>query len=191
MARAASQIETEIKLQVVSVADAGRLLRSKGWRVARRRLFESNTLLDTGHLALRRKSNLLRLRQAGERHILTFKGSPLAGAYKSRAEFESEFDDPEAMRAILAGLGYAPVFRYEKFRTEYAKAGQPGIIVADETPIGDFLELEGPPRWIDRTARELGYSPSDYITASYSYLYMAHCRSKGLTPRHMVFSSRK
>ena len=191
MARPPSRLETEIKLRVGSVKAAGRLLRSQGWRVAKRRVFESNTVLDTADFVLRRKANLLRLRQAGDRYILTLKGPPRAGRHKSRAEFESEFDDPAAMRAILGGLGFTPVFRYEKYRTEYSKPGQPGLILADETPIGDFLELEGTPGWIDRTARELGYSPADYITASYSSLYVAHCQSKGLTPRHMVFSGRK
>ena len=29
---------------------------------------------------------------------------------------------------------------------------EPGVIELDETPAGDFLELEGPPEWIDATA---------------------------------------
>jgi hypothetical protein len=33
----------------------------------------------------------------------------------------------------------------------------------DETPAGVFLELEGPSRWIDRTARRLGFAESDYL----------------------------
>ena len=190
MARPASRLETEIKLRIGSAADARRMLRSHGFRITKRRVFESNTIFDTPDLALRRKGNLLRLRQAGRRHILTFKGPPLAGDYKSRAEFESEFTDRAAMAAVLHHLGYTPVFRYEKYRTEYAKQGGTGIVMLDETPIGAFLELEGAPRWIDRTARELGYPPDAYITASYGYLYFAHCQSKGLAPRHMVFSSR-
>jgi adenylate cyclase, class 2 len=190
MPRPPSRLETEIKLRIGSAADTRSLLRNQGFRIAKRRVFESNTIFDTPDLALRRKGTLLRLRQAGRRHILTFKGPLLAGEYKSRAEFESEFTDRDALVAILRHLGYAPVFRYEKYRTEYAKPGEAGITMLDETPIGAFLELEGPPRWIDRTARQLGYPPAAYITASYGYLYFAHCQSKGLTPRHMVFSVR-
>jgi len=55
----------------------------------------------------------------------------------------------------------------------------------DETPLGVFLELEGPARWIDRTARALGFSESDYITDSYAEL---HRRSRGGEAGDMVFA---
>jgi adenylate cyclase class 2 len=58
----------------------------------------------------------------------------------------------------------------------------------DETPIGAFLELEGGPRWIDRTARALGFPRDGYITDSYGKLYLEHCQSKGVEATNMVFS---
>jgi hypothetical protein len=61
----------------------------------------------------------------------------------------------------------------------------------DETPIGEFLELEGPPSAIDRMAKLLGYSRSDYITKSYLALYLAQCRKKGLVAGDMLFPPRK
>ena len=57
----------------------------------------------------------------------------------------------------------------------------------DETPIGNFIELEGPRRWIDKVARQFGYTRADYITASYAVLYFEHCRKRGIRPTHMVF----
>lgn len=57
----------------------------------------------------------------------------------------------------------------------------------DRTPIGTFLELEGPRRWIDRIASHLGYTPADYITRSYAALYFEHCRVSNLKPGNMVF----
>jgi adenylate cyclase class 2 len=57
----------------------------------------------------------------------------------------------------------------------------------DETPIGWYMELEGAPRWIDRTARELGFSEDDYITASYGALYQQWSPSRGVKPADMVF----
>jgi hypothetical protein len=54
-------------------------------------------------------------------------------------------------------------------------------------PIGTYLELEGAPRWIDRTARALGFGPPDYITASYGRLYLEWCAREGREPSHMVF----
>jgi adenylate cyclase class 2 len=94
------------------------------------------------------------------------------------------------MQLVLERLGFGPVFRYEKYRTEYARPRQAGIIMFDQTPIGDFLELEGSPRWIDRAARALGYSQADYLTASYGSLYFQHCASAGVEPGNMTFHQR-
>jgi adenylate cyclase class 2 len=92
-----------------------------------------------------------------------------------------------ACLAVFAGLGYQPSFRYEKYRTEYQRAGEPGHATLDETPIGVFIELEGPPRWIDSTAKLLGFSRADYITLSYFALYSIWCGEHGATPGNMIF----
>ena len=42
-------------------------------------------------------------------------------------------------------------FKYEKYRTEFADAAG-GTVTFDETPIGNFLELEGSGAWIDEMA---------------------------------------
>src|SRR5579872_2104772 len=188
MSRAASNIETEIKLRIEKPAAVRRQLVRLGFFLARRRVFESNTVFDTPTGELRAARKLLRLRQAGPVHTLTFKAPPTAGRYKSREELEAGFTDAASLGLILGRLGYAPVFRYEKYRTEYAAKNRAGAAMLDETPIGDFLELEGPAPWIDRAARALGFSPSDYITASYGGLYQTYCASNGLPPSDMVFS---
>jgi adenylate cyclase class 2 len=181
-------LETEIKLALDDPASAKRQLAKLGFSIAKRRVLEINTVFDTPDSLLLGDRKLLRLRQAGSRHTLTFKGPPVASRYKSREEIESVFADDKAMRLILERLGYQPVFRYEKYRTEFARPGQAGAVTLDETPIGDFLELEGSPRWIERTARALGRSPSEFITASYGTLYREHCQASGVTPGNMVFS---
>jgi adenylate cyclase, class 2 len=63
-------------------------------------------------------------------------------------------------------------------------------VLVDETPIGNYLELEGPPRWIDQTARLLGFTHADYITRSYGYLYLAYCRERRIRPKDMLFQDR-
>src|SRR5262245_24820749 len=59
--------ETEIKLAVPNAAAAARLLRSAGFRVAKRRVFETNTAWDTPAQTLRKASQLLRIRRAGHK----------------------------------------------------------------------------------------------------------------------------
>ena len=182
--------EIEIKLAAPDVAAARRLLRSAGFRVSRRRVFEANTVFDTPQRSLRQASRLLRVRQTPGADTLTFKGTPLAARHKTREELEVRLSGAAACSAILERLGFAPAFRYEKFRTEFRLPGTSGMATLDETPIGVYLELEGSPRWIDRMARRLGFREQDYITASYGRLYLDWCAARNIEPTHMVFPSR-
>jgi adenylate cyclase, class 2 len=93
------------------------------------------------------------------------------------------------MAEILNRLGYQNVFKYEKYRTEFRRVGEEGSAVLDETPIGNYLELEGPGEWIDAVAAQLGFTSSDYILDSYGRLYQKWCDRKGVQPKDMVFSS--
>lgn len=179
--------ETEIKLAVPDAAAGRRLFRSAGFRVFKRRVLEINDVFDTPGLKLRRGALLVRVRRAGNVATLTYKGRPVAGKHKSREELELQISDAPMMSTILGRLGYQPVFRYEKYRTEYCQPGARGVATVDETPIGTFLELEGAPSWIDRTARHLGFAETDYITDSYGRLYLDWCSRQGLKPSNMVF----
>jgi adenylate cyclase, class 2 len=181
--------ETEIKLAVADAVIAKRLLRSGGFHVWKRRVFESNLVLDTKDAALRNSARLLRIRKAGDTVTLTYKGPPIAGKHKRREELEMPMADAEAAAAIFSRLGLEPATRYEKYRTEYRQNSRGGgVATLDETPIGVFLELEGRPEWIDRTARRLGFAESDYITASYGRLYAEWCERTGKKGTAMVFA---
>jgi adenylate cyclase class 2 len=179
--------EIEIKLPSSGVEEAERKLRAAGFRIAKERVLEENTLYDTAATELRRSSRLLRLRQIGNTYKLTYKGAPEPGKHKSREEIETDIADGRAFDAILARLGYLQVFRYEKFRTEFQRQGSEGIATLDETPIGTYLELEGDPEWIDNTARTLGYEEKDYITASYARLFFEWRQRTGATLDNMLF----
>jgi len=180
-----SNHETEIKLRVDAAAAGRRRLLGAGFRLLKRRIRELNIVFDTPGLGLRQRSSLLRVRRVGKETILTFKGPPLPGPHKSREELETSIGDPRIFEMVLERLGYEPVWRYEKCRTEYRLGA--GVATLDETPIGIFFELEGPPDWIDRTAKRLGFSPADYIKASYGGLYLEWCKQNGLEPGDMVF----
>ena len=179
--------ETEIKLPVKDIASAKRMLSRAGFRVYKRRVFEDNTVFDTPRLTLRKSATLLRLRQVGAKAILTFKGRPIQSKHKSREELEVEVSDAETMRTIAERLGFQPVFRYQKFRTEYKQPSRAGVATLDETPIGVYLELEGDPGWIDRTAALLGYSENAYIVSSYGSLYLDWCKKNRVKPKNMIW----
>jgi adenylate cyclase class 2 len=188
MSERGSNQETEIKLRLSGAAEGRRLLRRAGFSVARRRELEKNTLFDTAEQTLRAAGMVLRLRQCGRRVTLTFKGPAAAARHKSREELELEISGPALFAQILARLGFEPVFRYQKYRTEYSQKRRRGLAMLDETPIGSFLELEGEPEWIDRTAAKLGFSLADQLTASYAGLYLEYRKEHPRSPEEMVFT---
>ncbi|MGH9609351.1 MAG: class IV adenylate cyclase [Bryobacteraceae bacterium] len=183
-------METEIKIRIADRDSTSGRLRQAGLRVSQERRFESNTIYDTKDRALKRIGKLLRLRQAGEQYSITWKGPCEAGRHKSRPELETAIASCEVLDRILLQLGFEPSFRYEKYRTEFADGGA-GVVTLDETPIGDFVELEGPGEWIDGTAARLGFAPSDYILDSYAKLYLADCERRGVQPENMIFASQR
>jgi len=181
-------VETEIKLRLPRGAVSARaLLEQHGFHATGARQLETNQTFDLPAGELRQSGRLLRLRSAGDRWIVTFKGPPHGAGYKSREEIEADVSDGSTFAQILDRLGYRPSFAYEKFRTTFEAAGEDGIVMLDETPIGDFLELEGPEYWIDQTAERLGFAPADYITSSYAALYEEHRRTHATVPRDMKF----
>src|SRR5262249_48961453 len=138
---------------------------------------------------LRKRGELLRLRQYGSEWILTHKAKGKAGRHKTRAETETKLADGAGMDAILRALGFAPTFRYEKFRDEWSDGT--GHVVEDETPIANFGEIEGPPRWIDRTAKQLEILRSDYITQTYADLFFQWKKETGNPAGEMTFKAIK
>lgn len=183
-----SLIETEVKIAVGPPDSIRDLLSSHGFRQCVPRQFEANTLYDTPDARLRQDSMLLRIREVGGHCILTWKGPCHPSAHKSRPELETSAESASKLGRIFTEIGFQPTFRYEKFRTEYKNSSDaPGVVTLDETPIGNFLELEGPGDWIDTTANALGFTPQDYILESYGRLYIADCQRRGLEPGNMIF----
>jgi len=189
--------ETEVKLEVRDAKGLRRRLTEQGFRPIMARHFESNILFDYPDQRLRKLRCLVRLRYMGDQALLTYKGTPLQSRdYKIRPEFESMVDDGHRVHEILLHLGLQEMFSYEKYRTIYAPRGKRDVLggphlVYDETPVGTYIELEGPQRWIDEVARQLGYSRKDYIKESYAALYRKKCQQEGKTPGDMLFPKRE
>lgn len=182
------------------------------------RMHEENVIFDTPEGGLAKHGQLLRIRtetsesrgnsrksKSKPRVVLTFKRPvarpagpdaqhPADGFHKVRDEIEMEVMDAATLTTIFEGLGMSGWFRYEKFRTTFrlpaTKTWARGLLIElDETPIGTFVELEGPAAAIDRAAAELGFARRDYVLKNYLTLYVEECRRKGEQPVHMLFPS--
>ncbi|HKM82430.1 MAG TPA: class IV adenylate cyclase [Candidatus Acidoferrum sp.] len=184
------------------------------------RVHEMNLIFDTPEGGLAKHGQLLRIRRetpesgkrgkAGKsapRVMLTFKSPPEELAmgeaapavrdrrHKVRQEIEVVLTDAMGLQKIFEGLGLRGWFRYEKYRTTYRLPGrvkwaQGLLLELDETPVGTFLELEGPGEAIDRAAKELGYGTKDYILKNYLVLYVEDCRRKRVAAGDMVFGGK-
>jgi adenylate cyclase class 2 len=184
------------------------------------RVHEWNVIFDTPDGGLAKHGQLLRIRietsetkltkskaAPAKRTLLTFKRPIVAGVapsasaqenhrHKVREEIEVEIADATVLAKIFEGLGMRGWFRYEKYRTTFrlpaASSWAKGLLIElDETPIGTFVELEGPPAAIDRASVELGHSRRDFILKSYLALYVEECRRLGQEPRDMLFAAKK
>jgi adenylate cyclase class 2 len=165
--------EIELKFSVGDAQALRAAVVALGFELITERTFESNTLYDTPERDLRMRRQILRLRQYGDRWVVTHKRQAAGESdvrYKTRIETETQVEDGPAMEAIFLQLGYGPVFRYEKFRTEWAEGG--GHLVVDETPIGVWAELEGPKAWIDAMLAALHVGQERCSTESYGKLFL-------------------
>ncbi len=217
----AHEIEIKLHVKDLSAfRDALKRLGARSVSGGTGRVHEWNVLFDTPQKELAGRRELLRIRtetpersnskrtgpKAG-RVLLTFK-RPLYGEqtetgaprrpprHKIREELELQVADARGLAKIFEGLGLCGWFRYEKFRTTFrlpaAQRWAKGLLIElDETPIGTFIELEGPPKAIDRAAKELGFAKQDYIVRNYLSLYLAACRRRKEEPGDMVFQKRR
>lgn len=184
-------IETEIKFRVTDVGELGERLRGAGFREQTPRTFESNVLYDTPDRKMRARTEILRIRNYGGKWTLTHKRLPDVGpgedAHKHRVETETEVADGAALAEVFRSIGLGPAFRYEKWRSEWSDGE--GHCVVDETPIGNFAELEGEAEWIDRTAAQLGVTRSEYLTLSYGRLFEQWCAEHKVSASDLTFEA--
>jgi len=180
--------EIEIKFRVEDIPALTANLEAADFRQVTPRTHEMNTLYDLPGSPLRRRGALLRIRKYGVKWTVTYKDKshPQPSRHKSRREIETPVENGQALADILAACGFEPGFAYEKFRSEWNDGR--GHVVIDETPIGNFAEIEGPPEWIDSIAARLGVSRRHYITASYAELFLLWKKKSGSEVTQMMFA---
>jgi adenylate cyclase class 2 len=166
-------METEVKIRVADREALEEKLPGLGFERVTARTLERNTLYDTPERTLRKSRQILRIRQYGNKWVVTHKRVPdglsADGPHKNRIETETMVEDGPVLGQVFEALGFGPVFVYEKWRTEWAD--KQGHCVLDETPLGLYAELEGPSEWIDDVAQRLDIQESEFITLSYGRIF--------------------
>jgi adenylate cyclase class 2 len=170
------QLEIEVKLKVKALKKIRSGIVALGFEEKVHRAFEDNWILDFPNRSLYQNRCLLRLREFNGKCWVTFKEPSQNSTYfKVREELETEVAEKTTLYKILGRLGLRTAFRYQKYRSifepEAAQRLRKVTLVLDETPIGNYLEIEGSPKEIKTIAGRLGYSKHDFIKESYADLY--------------------
>ncbi|MBM3153649.1 MAG: class IV adenylate cyclase, partial [Chloroflexi bacterium] len=159
-----------------------------GARLPRARLHETNLRFDTPGGDLGQARQALRLRR-GDDIRLTFKGAARSrNGVPEREEIELAVGDFENGRALLEALGYRVQAVYEKYRTAYRLGKAEALL--DETPIGNFIEIEAPSAAeVEAAARALGLDWETRITDGYLNIFETLRREKGWEFGDMTFAN--
>jgi adenylate cyclase class 2 len=184
-------LEIEVKL---ACGDLDRFSKAGlSLRLETPRHFEDNWLLDLPDRSLFKQGAALRVRSVNGTGTVTYKGvvketheSPL----KVREEIETAVDEPSRLIELFERLGYQRSFRYQKYRTGYiiALEGVELKVELDETPMGNFIEIEGDESNVLKALNAAGFSASESIRESYPELQAARCKARGVPFEDLVFT---
>jgi adenylate cyclase class 2 len=175
-------IEAELKARVHAPETVLRRLEE---RAQGRAEVYADTYYDRPDRALEKADEELRVRTVhgpdDTRSVLTYKGARVDEASGSKPEHETRVDDPEAVRAMLRGLGYVPVITFEKRCRNYDFEARGRQMLATLVRVpeidGTFLELEAQAPESELSAAlddvrtvltELGIGPGDLTTETYT-----------------------
>jgi len=182
-------LEREVKFQLDSWEEGERRLAAAGAALHDPRHFERNILFDFPGCRLEKRGEALRLRRAGDRSWLTFKGAIHgSGRIKGRREYETTLDDARATKEILHSLGLKECFVYEKYRAVYSMGELTASL--DETPVGCFMEVEGAAEQIEMAADKLGFPMEGACSLTYPRLYQLYRDETPQAPHFMVFTGK-
>jgi adenylate cyclase class 2 len=184
----ASGQELEVKFYLPDLPALEGRLRATGARLAQPRVHEVNLRFDTPQDDLSRSYRVLRLRQDSEAR-LTYKGPGVEqDGVRLRQELEFTVSDFGSAQAFLEALGYRVIWMYEKYRTTYALGEV--LVVLDELPYGNFIEIEGSDgASIQKAAARLDLDWQKRILESYAFLFDRLKQAQGLPFRDLSFAN--
>lgn len=156
-------LEVELKVRVDDLDAVREKLRGAN-AVFENALVERDLYLNSPTHDFGKTDEALRLREAGGKYALTYKGSRKQGhALKAREEITCGVESCEAMMQILLALGFRPVAVVKKKR-EYYRLGNATVTLDTVEDLGKFVEIELDPSARDDPSLILGIAESLGIT---------------------------
>jgi adenylate cyclase, class 2 len=162
--------EIEAKFYVRDLERAQKSLESLGAPLIQPRILEMNLRFDLPDASLRAERRVLRLRRDTEVRLTYKGGNKNTRGVLSREEIEFVVEDFDKAKKFLEALGYQQIFYYEKYRATYQVDST--LIMLDELPYGNFVEIEGETEETIRAVSErLDLDWEATIERSYSALF--------------------
>ena len=166
-------VESELKIPVADLDAVRARLEVGAATLVAPRYREVNTLYDDSARRLMSSGHALRLRRCEGLWKLTFKGPVrYRGTVKEREELETGVADGAVVAEIFGRLGLVPSRRYEKDRERWRLGGTE--VCLDHTPMGDFVEIEGPVDALGEVAAGLALNPARALRGSYVSLWASY-----------------
>lgn len=162
--------ETEVKFYVLDLNRIQTQLQALKAHLIQPRVLETNIRFDLPDASLRSKGNVLRLRYDTDARLTYKSASKNEQGVLSRREIEFVVEDFEKAKQFLEALGYQKLVYYEKYRTTY-KLNET-LVMLDELPYGNFVEVEGETLEIIRTSSlQLNLNWDTAIATSYTSVF--------------------
>jgi adenylate cyclase, class 2 len=180
--------ETEAKFYVQDLERIKKSLENLSAQLNQSRVLEMNLRFDLPDTSLRAQGRVLRLRRDTEARLTYKGGNKNSRGVLSREEIEFVVGDFEKAKKFLEALGYQQIFYYEKYRTTYEL--DKTLIMLDELPYGNFVEIEGETEETIRALSErLELDWEATIERSYSALFEQVQKSLNLSFRDLSFEN--
>jgi adenylate cyclase, class 2 len=180
--------ETEAKFYVRDLERIKKSLENLSAHLDQSRVLEMNLRFDLPDTSLRAQGRVLRLRRDTEARLTYKGGNKNSRGVLSREEIEFVVGDFEKAKKFLEALGYQQIFYYEKYRTTYEL--DKTLIMLDELPYGNFVEIEGETEETIRALSErLELDWEETIERSYSALFEQVQKSLNLSFRDLSFEN--
>jgi adenylate cyclase class 2 len=182
-------IETEYKFAVKNIKNLKEKLDSLA-SILYDRQYQSNVMFDNKSELMQKTNGRIRVRTLGDTggKVLTYKKpvSSKDGA-KKEIEYEITFSDKASnIEKILSAIEFTPTTSYERYRTEWKINNC--LVVIDEYPFANFIEIEGRLDAIKKLARELGFDEKNALTDPADTLFQTWRAKQGLNFKpHMRF----
>ncbi len=180
--------ETEAKFYVRDLERIKKSLENLSAHLDQPRVLEMNVRFDLPDTSLRAQGRVLRLRRDTEARLTYKGGNKNSRGVLSREEIEFVVGDFEKAKKFLEALGYQQIFYYEKYRTTYEL--DKTLIMLDELPYGNFVEIEGETEETIRALSErLELDWEATIERSYGALFEQVQKSLNLSFRDLSFEN--